>query len=74
MRATLLRATATRVLGESQGYLPLPVRDGRLPDGTPYMDTEWALDADEVERLRLGGRVRVRILGRAHPPIKLEVV
>jgi hypothetical protein len=69
---------ATRVLGKSQGYLGLPVRDESIDtkvDGpqTPSMVTAWHPTPKELEALNAGAPVHVRILGTAHPPIMVEV-
>ncbi len=69
---------ATRVLGKSQGYLGLPIRDEVINEGvngpgTPAMVTAWEPTPDELDRLAKGAAVHVRILGTAHPPIMVEV-
>ena len=64
---------SNRVLGKSQGYLGLPVRDDTLEDGTPVMVTAWEPTPDELESIAAGGAIYVRILGRQHPPISVEV-
>lgn len=69
---------ATRVLGKTQGYLGLPVRDEVIEcptngPGTPAMVTAWTPTPDEIARLAAGANVLVRILGTAHPPIMLDV-
>lgn len=65
---------ATRVLGKSQGYLGLPVRDEILEGDTgPCMATAWLPNTDELDRLLAGASVHVLILGTQHPPIRVEV-
>lgn len=69
---------ATRVLGKSQGYLGLPIRDEVIEEGvngpgTPCMVTAWEPTSEEIARLINGAPVHVRILGAAHPPIFVEV-
>lgn len=69
---------ATRVLGKSQGYLGLPVRDEVISDsvngpGTPCMVTAWFPTPEEILALMGGAPVHVRILGVEHPPILVEV-
>lgn len=69
---------ATRVLGKSQGYLGLPLRDVLListVDGpqTPAMETAWLPTPDEIERINSGAPVILRIIGSAHPPVMVEV-
>lgn len=70
--------SATRVLGQAQGYRGLPVRDELIHEGvngpgTPCMVTAWEPTPDELARLAKGAAVHVRILGTAHPPIMVDV-
>jgi hypothetical protein len=65
---------ATRVIGKSQGYLGLPLRDERINctvngEGTPAMVTAWLPTPEELAALNAGAAVHVRILGTQHPPI-----
>ena len=69
---------ATRVLGKSQGYLGLPIRDevrSTTVDGpqTPVMVTAWEPTPDELVRLNAGACVHLVLLGTQHPPVILEV-
>jgi hypothetical protein len=69
---------ATRVIGKSQGYLGLPVRDEVINEAvtgpaTPCMVTAWLPTPKEMEVLNAGGAVHVRLIGIAHPPIMVEV-
>lgn len=68
---------ATRVLGKSQGYKGLPVRDEFVVNGdgskTPYMVTAWFPTPKELEALNAGAPVHVRIIGTGHPPIRVDV-
>ncbi|QRM43995.1 hypothetical protein [Rhizobium sp. BG4] len=69
---------ATRILGKSQGYLGLPLRDELINctvggEGTPAMVTAWTPTPDELERLNAGASVHLRILGTMHPPVMVEV-
>lgn len=63
----------TRIIGQSQGYLGLPLRDERVdcpvngPE-TPAMVTAWEPTPDELARLNAGASVNLRILGVSHPP------
>lgn len=69
---------ATRVLGQSQGYLGLPLRDVIVncsvggPD-TPAMETAWLPTPDEIARIVSGAPLILRVLGTQHPPVMLEV-
>lgn len=69
---------ATRVLGKSQGYLGLPLRD------EPYWDkaldrevhsmvTAWTPTPLELALLNSGSNVYVRILSAQHPPMLVFV-
>lgn len=69
---------ATRVVGKSQGYLGLPIRDEIILEAvngpaTTSMVTAWEPIPEEIERLRAGSCVHVRILGDIHPPILVTV-
>ncbi len=69
-------AGATRVLGKSQGYLGLPVRDEVLDVmqcRTPCMVTAWEPTPAELARLAAGAKVEVRVLGTEHPPMRVSV-
>lgn len=69
---------ATRVIGKSQGYLGLPLRDELINctvggEGTPSMVTAWHPTPKELKALNAGAPVHVRIIGNMHPPIMVEV-
>jgi hypothetical protein len=69
---------ATRVLGKSQGYLGLPLRDELINctvdgEGTPSMVTAWEPTPDELVLLNAGAPVLLRVLGTGHPPVMLTV-
>lgn len=69
---------ATRVLGQSQGYLGLPLRDvmvNSTVDGpeTPAMETAWFPTPDEIVRINAGAPVILCVLGTAHPPVMISV-
>ncbi|OYU91939.1 MAG: hypothetical protein CFE29_03580 [Bradyrhizobiaceae bacterium PARB1] len=71
-------AGATRVLGKSQGYIGLPLRDEMINctvggEATPSMVTAWEPTPDELARLNAGALVQLRIIGTGHPPVMLEV-
>lgn len=69
---------ATRVVGKSQGYNGLPIRDETVdctvngPE-TPAMITAWFPTPDELLALNAGAAVYVRILGRVPPPMMVLV-
>lgn len=71
---------ATRVIGEEQGYMPLPIRDdlvetlvGEHVEQWPVMISEWKPTPDELADLMAGAPVRISILGTSHPPIIVGV-
>lgn len=71
-------SNATRVIGKSQGYAGLPLRDEPVNcsvngHGTPSMVTAWLPTPKEIEAIVAGAPVHVRILGTVHPPIMVEV-
>jgi hypothetical protein len=68
----------TRVIGKSQAYLGLPLRDVVIHDTvngpqTPAMETAWLPTPDELARLAAGAPVILRILGNVHPPVMVDV-
>lgn len=68
----------TRVIGRSQGYNGLPLRDEVINDsvngdGTPCMVTAWEPTPDELARLNAGASILLRVLGTAHPPVMVYV-
>lgn len=69
---------ATRVLGKSQGYLGLPLRDVEVNctvggPATPGMQTAWLPDPGEIARIAAGAPVILTVIGSAHPPVMIEV-
>ena len=69
---------ATRVLGQRQGYLGLPVRDELVHDtvngpGTPSMVTAWEPTPDEIAKINAGAPIHLRVLGNIHPPVLITV-
>lgn len=69
---------ASRVLGESQGYLGLPVRDEVVEDTatgrlSPSMLTAWHPTPAEIAAIVAGASIMVRLLGSEHPPIMVTV-
>ncbi len=63
----------SRVLGKSQGYIGLPVRDELTADGAPFMVTHWEPTPAELERIASGAPVVVHLFGTIHPPIRVGV-
>ncbi len=68
----------TRIIGKSQGYFGLPLRDEVMNctvngDGTPAMVSAWQPTPDELARLNAGASVHLRVIGTQHPPVMLEV-
>lgn len=62
----------TRILGRSQGYIGLPVKDTIVED-CYAMQTLWEPTPDELERLNRGKGILITMLTVEHPPIKVEV-
>ena len=68
----------TRIIGKSQGYLGLPVRDVVTNDtvngpDTSAMETAWLPTPDEIAAIAAGAPVILRILGVNHPPVMLYI-
>jgi len=68
----------TRVLGKSQGYLGLPLRDVLLNDTvngpeTPAMQTAWEPTPAEIDAIVAGQPIILTVLGTSHPPVSLSV-
>lgn len=68
----------TRIIGKSQGYLGLPLRDINVDDtvngpGTPAMETAWIPDPAEIAAIVAGAPIILRILGSGHPPVMIYV-
>lgn len=67
---------ATRVVGQSQGYIGLPIRDEvvncSVNGPTPSMVTAWFPTPEELAALNAGAPVHVRILGSVPPPMMLS--
>jgi hypothetical protein len=65
----------TRVVGQSQGYMGLPLRDELVNCDVggimPSMVTAWFPTPDELAALNAGAPVHVRILGSVPPPMML---
>lgn len=64
----------TRVLGKTQGYLGLPIRDKEMFDKAlekkvNSMTSAWLPTPKELEILNSGGAVHVTIFGPDHPPM-----
>lgn len=64
---------ATRIIGKSQGYLGLPIRDEKTGEGTPCMVTAWFPTEKELAALNSGASVQIHLQGSAHPPIMVDV-
>jgi len=69
---------ATRIVGKSQGYLGLPIRDVIINDtvngpDTPAMETVWEPTPAEMAALAAGAPVKVTILGQVPPPMMVSV-
>lgn len=63
----------TRILGKSQGFFGLPIRDEVREGNTPVMVSSWTPTPKELEALNAGANVEIAIWGTAHPPIRVEV-
>jgi hypothetical protein len=66
----------TRVLGKSQGYLGLPLKDIELNstvtgEGTPSMQTAWFPTPKEIADIQAGAAIVLTVIGTAHPAVML---
>lgn len=69
---------ATRTIGESQGYIGLPLRDIVVNDSvtgpaTPAMQSAWAATDAERAAIASGGALILTVMGKSHPPVMLEI-
>lgn len=69
----------TRVLGQSQGYGTLPVRDGKTIDPVSHYEirsvsTAWVPSPEELAALNCGANIHVCLLsGGVQPPMQVSV-
>ncbi|MCV9960790.1 hypothetical protein OIU34_02660 [Pararhizobium sp. BT-229] len=68
----------TRIIGKSQGYIGLPLRDVLVEDSvngprTPAMETAWLPTSEDIAALAAGAPLILRVLGTAHPPVMIYV-
>lgn len=66
----------TRVIGRSQGYYGLPLRDIVVNDTvtgpeTPAMETAWLPTPEELAALNAGAPIILRVVGSGHPPVMI---
>lgn len=62
----------TRVIGKSQGYLGLPLKD-EVINGIPMMTSSWQPTPAELAALAAGAPIYVTLIGQAHPPIIVSI-
>lgn len=67
----------TRIIGKSQGYIGLPLRDvvencSVGGEGTPAMQTAWLPTPEEIEAINAGAPIILTIVGTGHPPVRME--
>ena len=62
----------TRILGKSQGYRGLPIRD-TVEDGTPEMTSVWQPGPQDIAAINAGASIYLTIVGAQHPPVRIEV-
>lgn len=67
----------TRRLGESQGYLGLPIRDDMVHcsvsgENTPCMLSAWLPSEEERAAIASGAPVILQVIGTSHPPVMLS--
>lgn len=62
----------TRICGQAQGYLGLPIRD-EVIDGTPVMISAWEPTPEELAALNAGAKVQIHIAGTVPAPMQVHV-
>ena len=70
----------TRYLGKPRDWMPerdghcgsLAIRD-EMSDAGPMMASAWEPTPEELERLKAGAKVILRVLGGMHPPVAVAV-
>jgi hypothetical protein len=60
------------LLGKSQGYFGLPIRDEVVGD-VPVMVSAWHPTPKELAAINAGAPVHVCLIGSQHPPIQVSV-
>lgn len=71
-------AGTTRIVGKSQGYAGLAIRDEKINctvngPNTPAMVTAWFPTPAEIEAMHAGAPIHVRIIGNIPPPMMVMV-
>lgn len=66
----------TRTIGESQGYIGLPLRDVTLNDSvtgpnSPAMQSAWLPTPEELAAIVAGAPIILTVMGKGHPPVML---
>lgn len=66
----------TRVIGRSQGYYGLPLRDIVIDDSvtgpqTAAMESAWMPTPEEIAAIVAGAPIILRVIGTGHPPVML---
>lgn len=71
---------ATRVLGKSQGYIGLPIRDETIEfvghdtiELVNQMVSAWFPTPDELAAINAGAPIVLRCIGDVHPPVSMAV-
>lgn len=62
----------TRICGEMQGFLALPIKDTEMPYGN-VMTSLWQPTGDEIQALIDGACVFMHVMGDTPQPVTLEV-
>lgn len=66
----------TRIVGKSQGYKGLPIRDMTMMDPTTghttnVMVTAWLPTPDEIDAIVKGSPIYVELFGTVPPPMRV---
>jgi len=68
----------TRILGEDQGYLALPIKDDFTTcavngDETSVMYSAWIPSKEEINNVMKGCPIILSVIGNSHPPVMISV-
>lgn len=66
-------ANPTDILGEEQGFRPLPISRTVGEDGTIYLLSAWEFTDEQRAMIAEGAPLILSVMARAHPPVGLMV-
>lgn len=63
----------TAIIGEDQGFEPLPIVVERLPEGNVVITTTWEPSVKELALLKQGHKIQLQVLTSQHPPVIMKI-